>query len=55
MKRAEREENIHTVIDTLSDKLKEMNIHYEIDAGQSIFTAYTAKMVLQHKPFEQIF
>ena len=42
MKRAEREENIRTVIDTLSDKLKEMNIHYEIDGRPEAF--------LQHIP-----
>ena len=55
MKRAEREENIRTVIDTLSDKLKEMNIHYEIDGRPKHFYSIYRKMVLQHKPFEQIF
>ena len=55
MKRAEREENIRTVIDTLSDKLKEMNIHYEIDGRPKHFYSRYRKMVLQHKPFEQIF
>ena len=55
MKRAEREENIRTVIDTLSDKLKEMNIHYEIDGRPKHFYSIDRKMVLQHKPFEQIF
>lgn len=43
MKRAEREENIRTVIDMLSDKLKEMNIHYEIDGRPKHFTAFIAK------------
>ena len=55
MKRAEREENIRTVIDMLSDKLKEMNIHYEIDGRPKHFYSIYRKMVLQHKPFEQIF
>lgn len=55
MKRAEREENIRTVIDTLSDKLKEMNIHYEIDGRPKHFYSIYRKMVLQHKLFEQIF
>lgn len=43
MKRAEREENIRTVIDMLSDKLKEMNYITRLTAGRSIFTAFTAK------------
>ena len=55
MKRAEREENLRTVIDTLSDKLKEMNIHYEIDGRPKHFYSIYCKMVLQHKLFEQIF
>ena len=55
MKRAEREENIRTVIDTLSDKLKEMNIHSEIDGRPKHCYSIYRKMVLQHKPFEQIF
>ena len=49
VKRAEREENIRTVIDTLSDKLKEMNIHYEIDGKLKHFTAYTARWCSQHE------
>ena len=55
MKRAEREENIRTVIDMLSDKLKEMNIHYEIDGRPKHFYSIYRNMVLKHKPFEQIF
>lgn len=55
MKRAEREENIRSVINTLSDKIKEMNIHYEIDGRPKHFYSIYRKMVLQHKPFEQIF
>ena len=55
MKRAEREANIRSVISTLSDKIKEMNIHYEIDGRPKHFYSIYRKMVLQHKPFEQIF
>ena len=55
MKRAEREANIRAVISTLSDKIKEMNIHYEIDGRPKHFYSIYRKMVLQHKPFEQIF
>ena len=55
MKRAEREANIRAVIGTLSDKIKEMNIHYEIDGRPKHFYSIYRKMVLQHKPFEQIF
>ncbi len=54
MKRAEREANIRAVISTLSDKIKEMNIHYEIDGRPKHFYSIYRKMVLQHKPFEQI-
>ncbi len=55
MKRAEREANIRAVINQLSDKIKEMNIHYEIDGRPKHFYSIYRKMVLQHKPFEQIF
>ncbi len=55
MKRAEREENIKSVIETLSEKIKETNIHFEIDGRPKHFYSIYRKMVLQHKPFEQIF
>ena len=55
MKRAEREENIRQVIGTLSNKIKDMNIRYEIDGRPKHFYSIYRKMVLQHKPFEQIF
>ncbi|MBP3656892.1 MAG: bifunctional (p)ppGpp synthetase/guanosine-3',5'-bis(diphosphate) 3'-pyrophosphohydrolase [Clostridia bacterium] len=55
MKRAEREANIRGVIGTLSDKIKEMNIRYEIDGRPKHFYSIYRKMVLQQKPFEQIF
>ena len=55
MKRAEREESIRTVMDVLSGKLNEMRIHFEIDGRPKHFYSIYRKMVLQHKPFEQIF
>ena len=55
MKRAEREANIRSVISTLSDKIKEMNVRYEIDGRPKHFYSIYRKMVLQQKPFEQIF
>ena len=55
MKRAEREENIRQVIAALSDKLKEMHLRFEIDGRPKHFYSIYRKMVLQHKPFEQIF
>ena len=55
MKRAEREESIRSVIETLSEKLREFNLHFEIDGRPKHFYSIYRKMVLQHKPFEQIF
>ncbi len=55
MKRAEREENIRQVMATLSEKIREMNISFEIDGRPKHFYSIYRKMVLQHKPFEQIF
>lgn len=55
MKRAEREENIRAVISTLEEKIHELHIHFEIDGRPKHFYSIYRKMVLQHKPFEQIF
>ena len=55
MKRAEREANIRNVMEILSDKIKESNIRFEIDGRPKHFYSIYRKMVLQHKPFEQIF
>ncbi|MBQ2833820.1 MAG: bifunctional (p)ppGpp synthetase/guanosine-3',5'-bis(diphosphate) 3'-pyrophosphohydrolase [Clostridia bacterium] len=55
MKRAEREENIRAVMKTLSEKISEMNIRFEIDGRPKHFYSIYRKMVLQNKPFEQIF
>ena len=55
MKRAEREENIKSVMKILGDKIGEMNIRFEIDGRPKHFYSIYRKMVLQNKPFEQIF
>ena len=55
MKRAEREENIKAVMKVLGDKITEMNIRFEIDGRPKHFYSIYRKMVLQNKPFEQIF
>ena len=55
MKRAEREESIRQVMNTLSEKIQEMNIQFEIDGRPKHFYSIYRKMVLQQKPFEQIF
>ncbi len=54
-KRSERQENIRTVIDELSEKLDEMHIHYDIDGRPKHFYSIYRKMVLQNKPFDQIY
>lgn len=55
MRRAEREESIRQVIRQLSQKIEELGIHYEIDGRPKHFYSIYKKMVLQNKPFEQIF
>ncbi|MGN0774033.1 MAG: RelA/SpoT family protein [Candidatus Ventricola sp.] len=55
MKRAEREQNIQAVMQTLGEKIKEMGIQFEIDGRPKHFYSIYRKMVLQHKPFEQIY
>ncbi len=55
MKRAERENSIKEVMSLLSEKLKENNIRFEIAGRPKHFYSIYRKMVLQHKPFEQIF
>ncbi len=54
-KRSERQENIRTVIAELSEKLDEMHIHYDIDGRPKHFYSIYRKMVLQNKPFDQIY
>ncbi|MBQ8537458.1 MAG: bifunctional (p)ppGpp synthetase/guanosine-3',5'-bis(diphosphate) 3'-pyrophosphohydrolase, partial [Clostridia bacterium] len=55
MKRAEREENIRLVIQELSQKLDEQHIRYDIDGRPKHFYSVYRKMVLQNKPFDQIY
>ncbi len=55
MKRAEREQNIQAVMQTLGEKIREMDIRFEIDGRPKHFYSIYRKMVLQHKPFEQIY
>ena len=55
MKRAEREENIKLVISELSHKLDEQGLHYDIDGRPKHLYSIYRKMVIQNKPFDQIF
>ena len=55
MKRAEREENIKLVISELSQKLDEAGLHYEIDGRPKHLYSIYRKMVIQNKPFDQIY
>ena len=54
-KRSERQENIRLVIDELSAKLDEQHIRYDIDGRSKHFYSIYRKMVLQNKPFDQIY
>ena len=54
-KRSERQENIRMVIAELSEKLDEQHIHYDIDGRPKSFYRIYRKMVLQNKPFDQIY
>ncbi len=55
MKRAEREENIKLVISELSQKLDEAGLRYDIDGRPKHLYSIYRKMVLQNKPFDQIY
>ena len=55
MKRAEREENIKLVISELSQKLDEQGLRYDIDGRPKHLYSIYRKMVIQNKPFDQIF
>ncbi len=54
-KRSERQESIRLVIEELSEKLDEQHIHYDIDGRPKHFYSIYRKMVLQNKPFDQIY
>ena len=55
MKRAEREENIKLVISELSQKLEEAGMHFEIAGRPKHLYSIYRKMVIQNKPFDQIY
>ncbi|MBE5775932.1 MAG: bifunctional (p)ppGpp synthetase/guanosine-3',5'-bis(diphosphate) 3'-pyrophosphohydrolase [Clostridiales bacterium] len=55
MKRAERENNIRLVISELSQKLTEAGIKYDVDGRPKHLYSIYRKMVLQNKPFDQIY
>ena len=55
MEHADREENIRLVIKELSFKLDELRVHYDIDGRPKHFYSIYKKMVLQNKPFDQIY
>ena len=55
MKRAERENNIRMVITELSQKLTEAGIKYDVDGRPKHLYSIYRKMVLQNKPFDQIY
>ena len=55
MRRAEREENIKLVISELSQKLDEAGLKYEIDGRPKHLYSIYRKMVIQNKPFDQIY
>lgn len=55
MKRAEREDNIKLVISELSQKLNELGIQYDIAGRPKHLYSIYRKMVIQNKPFDQIY
>ena len=55
MKRQERQNNIRLVIDELSARLDEAGIQYVVDGRPKHFYSIYRKMVLQNKPFDQIY
>lgn len=54
-KRREREAYIQEVIETLKQKLPEINIECEIEGRPKNFYSIYKKMYMQHKDFEQIY
>ncbi len=55
MKRQEREENIRIVIEDLKLKLDEAGLKYDIQGRPKHLYSIYRKMILQGKPFEQIY
>ncbi|MDR3051449.1 MAG: bifunctional (p)ppGpp synthetase/guanosine-3',5'-bis(diphosphate) 3'-pyrophosphohydrolase [Oscillospiraceae bacterium] len=55
MRWAERNESIRLVVQQLGKKIEELGIRYDIDGRPKHFYSIYKKMVLQNKPFEQIY
>ncbi len=55
MKRQEREDNIKMVISELSQQLNEAGLHYDIDGRPKHLYSIYRKMMIQNKPFDQIY
>ena len=55
IKRAEREDNIKLVIEELSQKLSETGMQFEVVGRPKHLYSIYRKMVLQNKPFDQIY
>ncbi|MBQ7455027.1 MAG: bifunctional (p)ppGpp synthetase/guanosine-3',5'-bis(diphosphate) 3'-pyrophosphohydrolase [Clostridia bacterium] len=55
MKRVEREEQIKIVIDELTQKLKSLGMHFEVAGRPKHLYSIYRKMVLQNRPFDQIY
>ena len=56
VKRKEREEQIQTIIDTLTEKLTEMGVkNFEIEGRPKHLYSIYRKMVIQNRHFEQIY
>ena len=55
-KRIEREEQIKTIVNTLSEKIHEMGLHhFEIDGRPKHLYSIYRKMVIQNRSFDQIY
>ncbi len=55
-KRIEREQQIKTIINTLSEKIREMGMHnFEIDGRPKHLYSIYRKMVIQNRSFDQIY
>ncbi len=55
MKRAEREANIQIVIEELTQRLSAMGLHFEVAGRPKHLYSIYRKMVIQNKPFDQIY
>ena len=55
MKRAEREQSIRQIKETLAEKLREAKLHFTIDGRPKHLYSIYNKMVIRNKPFDQIY